>query len=80
MTGTATEIAFHMLPCMMHVYAAPLIGKIFDAPNLVRKRNIIGLTVLLQDISDMINRCRQVFSLKNEQTSLILRYLTLKII
>jgi hypothetical protein len=61
MTGTSTEISFHMTPCIMHVYAAPLIMKLYNAPELISEGNKFELKILLEEICDMIERCREVF-------------------
>ena len=60
MTGTPTEIAFHMTPCIMHVYAAPLITKLYNAPDLMCQGNKFELKRLLDEICDVIQRCREV--------------------
>ena len=60
MTGTSTEMNFHIIPCVMHFYAAPLIMQIFDAPELICNHNEYGLKRLIDDISQMIEKCREV--------------------
>ena len=34
LTGTPTEVGFHMLPCAMHALFAPLLGRVYRAPLL----------------------------------------------
>ena len=66
MTGTSTEINFHITPCLMHFYAAPLIMQIFNAPDLICKPNECRLKSLIDDISEMISKCKEVqFSKQN---------------
>ena len=60
MTGTSTEMNFHITPCVMHFYAAPLIMQIFNAPDLISNPNEYGLKRLIDDISQMIEKCREV--------------------
>ena len=60
MTGTSTEMNFHITPCLMHFYAAPLIMQIFNAPDLICKPNECRLKSLIDDISEMISKCREV--------------------
>ena len=60
MTGTSTEINFHVTPCLMHFYSAPLIMQIFNAPDLICKPNECRLKSLIDDISEMISKCREV--------------------
>ena len=66
MTGTSTEINFHVTPCLMHFYSAPLIMQIFNAPDLICKPNECRLKSLIDDISEMISKCKEVqFSKQN---------------
>ena len=60
MTGTSTEMNFHITPCVMHFYAAPLIMQIFNAPDLISNPNEYCLKRLIDDISQMIEKCREV--------------------
>ena len=60
MTGTSTEMNFHITPCIMRFYAAPLIMQIFNAPDLICKPNECRLKNLIDDISEMISKCREV--------------------
>ena len=60
MTGTSTEMNFHITPCVMHFYAAPLIMQIFNAPDLISNPNEYCLKRLIDDISRMIEKCREV--------------------
>ena len=60
MTGTSTEISFHMTPCIMQVLVAPLVMKIFNGPDLMADYNISLLKNLLDEISDAIKDCREV--------------------
>ena len=60
MTGTSTEINFHVTPCLMHFYSAALIMQIFNAPDLICKPNKCCLKNLIDDISEMISKCREV--------------------
>ena len=61
MTGTSTEIYFHITPCIMHVFAAPLIIRIFNSPGLIVQENVNELIKLLDEITNMIARCKEVF-------------------
>ena len=60
MTGTSTEISFHMTPCIMQVLVAPLIMKIYNGPDLIKDNNVTILKNLLDEISDAMEDCRQV--------------------
>ena len=60
MTGTSTEISFHMIPCMMQALFAPLIMKIYNGPDLISEKNLYQLKRLLEEISEVMERCRQV--------------------
>ena len=75
MTGTSTEIAFHMTPCIMQVLMAPLILKIYKAPDLISQKNSNKIEKLLDEISDVIERCRKVITLvMNQIVSCILAF------
>ena len=60
MTGTSTEISFHMTPCIMQVLVAPLIMEIYNGPDLIKNNNVTILKTLLDEISDAMEHCRQV--------------------
>ena len=62
MTGTPTEISFHMIPCMMQVLFAPLIMRIYNGPDLILNKKLEQLKILLDHISDVVERCRKVIS------------------
>ena len=62
MTGTSTEISFHMIPCMMQVLFAPLIMRIYNGPDLILNKKLQQLKLLLDLISDVVERCRQVIT------------------
>ena len=64
MTGTSTEIAFHMTPCIMQVLVAPVIMKIYNSPDLISQKNSIEIENLLDEISEVIERCRKVIFCK----------------
>ena len=70
MTGTSTEIAFHMTPCMMQVLVAPVIMKIYNAPDLISQKNSNKIERLLDEISDVIEQCRKVI-FSNESNSIM---------
>ena len=70
MTGTSTEMNFHIIPCVMHFYAAPLIRQISNAPDLICNPNEYGLKRLIDDISQMIEKCREVqLGYQNQESS-----------
>ena len=57
LTGTPTEVGFHMLPCAMHALFAPLLGRVYRAPLL----DDAALTALLNELADVLVQCKALF-------------------
>lgn len=62
MTATKAEVMFHMLPCSMQNAAGPLILRTFQADALIRDRHDRELVQLLEDLSKLFVRFRELFA------------------
>ncbi len=60
-TGTKSEIYFHMIPCAINWSIGPLVQRIFEIPELMNSNCDESIISTLLELNNVIDESRQIF-------------------